>query len=273
MPELPEVETVKKKLKNKILNRYIKDVNIYWKNIIDNKDINYFVSNIKGQQIIDIKRRGKWLLIELNNYYLVVHLRMEGKFSLKKFNEEKNKHEHVIFVLDNNLELRYNDTRKFGKMSLIDKNEINEYINNIGLGLEPFDNNLTSDYLKDKLKNKTIAIKSALLDQHIIAGIGNIYANEILFLSKIDPLKSSNKLSLEELNIIIKNVKEVLKKAIKKEGTTIKSYVSIDNEEGNFQDKLYVYNRNGLPCKVCGNLIIREKVNGRSTYICPNCQL
>lgn len=187
MPELPEVETVKETLKRQILNKTITGCNIYYSNIIASPTPNKFKKLIVNNKINDIKRRGKWLIFDLDNYYLLSHLRMEGKYFYKDSNKELLKHEHIVFKLDDGKELRYHDTRKFGKMYLIKRNELNKCKPMLSLGLEPWDNNLNSKYLKDKYKNKKLPIKTVLLDQSIIAGIGNIYADEILFLSHINP--------------------------------------------------------------------------------------
>jgi formamidopyrimidine-DNA glycosylase len=170
MPELPEVETVKEKLKERLIHRRIKDVNIFWDKIIQFPSRDEFINKIKNQAINDIKRRGKWLILELDNHYLLIHLRMEGKFFFKSGDEPRIKHEHVIFVLDNNIELRYHDTRKFGKMYLIDKDKLYTSKPLNKLGLEPFDDNLTVKYLQNKFSKKSIPIKTSLLDQHIIVG-------------------------------------------------------------------------------------------------------
>ena len=272
MPELPEVETVKETLKHKLIGKKIIKVNIYHNNIIEYPDINNFNNNIKGQTINNIKRYGKWLIFELDKYYLLSHLRMEGKYFFKRKEDERNKHEHVIFTLNDETELRYMDVRKFGKMHLILKEEIKTKGPLLDMGLEPWDKNLTSKYLENKLKNKKIPIKTTLLDQSIIVGIGNIYADEILFLSNINPLKASNLLTEDELNKIIKNTKEVLESAIAKGGTTIRSYTSVDGVHGLFQQELKVHNKANNPCQVCKNIIVKTKVGGRGTYYCPTCQ-
>ena len=272
MPELPEVETVKENLKKRLINTKINDVKVLYNNIIAYPDTNTFEKTLKNKKVKDINRRGKFIIFDLEDYYLLSHLRMEGKYFFKNKNDQINKHEHVIFNLDNNQELRYMDTRKFGKMFLIQK----ENIDTIGplkeLGLEPFDKNLTSNYLKEKIKNKIIPIKTALLDQSIIAGIGNIYADEILFLSHVNPLKKSNTLKEKELNNIIKSTKEVLNKAIAKGGTTIHTYTSVDGIKGTYQDSLFVHNKEKELCKVCQTQIKKIKVGGRGTYYCPHCQ-
>jgi formamidopyrimidine-DNA glycosylase len=271
MPELPEVETVKEKLKPRLINKKIVGVDVYWNNTIVDIPVETFKSNLKDQIFIDIKRRGKWLVFELSNYYLLVHLRMEGKFFFKNQGEEKVKHEHIIFKLED-VELRFHDTRKFGKMYLLNKDELFTRKPLSELGFEPFDDGLTVSYLKDKYERKSLPIKEVILDQRIIVGIGNIYADEILFLSKINPYKPAKELKPKELHAIIDNTKKVLNRAIELGGTTIRSYVSLDNKKGEFQDELMVHGQANKPCKVCGTTIKKEFIGGRGTYYCPTCQ-
>ena len=270
MPELPEVETVKNGLKKKILNKKITNCKVLYNNIIAYPNKEEFINQIKNQTINDIKRKGKFLLFELDNYYLISHLRMEGKYFIKDPKETLNKHDHVIFTLDDYEELRYNDTRKFGKMHLVKKEEINNSPLS-KLGLEPWDEELNIDYLKNKL-NKNKPIKTLLLDQSIITGIGNIYADEILFLSKINPETVGAKLTNKNLMDIIENTKTVLEKAIKLGGTTIHTYTSVDGVTGRFQQELFVHNKKDCPCQTCSTKIIKIVVNGRGTYYCPKCQ-
>lgn len=272
MPELPEVETVVRGLRSKVVGRIIRKVNIYYENIIEYPDICSFQEKIKNQKINEIDRYGKWIIFVLDNYYLLSHLRMEGKYFLKHDGATLEKHEHVSFVLDNDMELRYMDVRKFGKMQLIEKENINKIGPFLEMGLEPWDKKLNTLYLKEKFLRKKLPIKSCLLDQRIIAGIGNIYADEILFLSKINPLKEANSLSLEELERIIDNTKLVLEKAIEKGGTTIRSYTSLNGIHGLFQQELYVHSKEGQKCLICGSDILKIKVGGRGTYYCPKCQ-
>ena len=272
MPELPEVETVVRGLRSKVVGRIIKKVNIYYENIIEYPDVCSFQEKIKNQKINEINRYGKWIIFVLDNYYLLSHLRMEGKYFLKPKGATLEKHEHVSFVLDNDMELRYMDVRKFGKMQLIEKENINKIGPFLEMGLEPWDKKLNTLYLKEKFLRKKLPIKSCLLDQRIIVGIGNIYADEILFLSKINPLKEANSLSFEELERIIDNTKLVLEKAIEKGGTTIRSYTSLNGIHGLFQQELYVHSKEGQKCLICGSDILKIKVGGRGTYYCPNCQ-
>ena len=272
MPELPEVETVKETLKRLVLNKKITNVRINYSNIIEYPSSDEFKKMIVGETIKDVLRRGKWLMFELDNYYLLSHLRMEGRYYFKEKGEENLKHEHVIFELDKKYELRYIDARKFGKMHLLykDKALSSKPLNE--LGLEPWDNKLNISYLKDKYKTKKLPIKTVLLDQGIIVGIGNIYADEILFLSKINPFKKASELKDKDLENIIKYTRLVLEKAIKEGGTTIKSYESSEGVHGRFQENLLVHNHEGDLCSTCGTIIVKTRVGGRGTYYCPTCQ-
>ena len=268
MPELPEVETVKNSLKNYVLNRKILKVDVLYKGIINYPSVKEFIEKITNQTILDVKRRGKYLVFVLEDYNLISHLKMEGKYFIKD-KYEITKHDHVIFTLDNNKYLIYNDTRKFGKMYLINKEYDNNSPLNI-LGLEPWDKELTISYLKDKL-NRNIAIKRLLLDQTIIVGIGNIYADEILFLSKINPLRKGYTLTNLELENIIKYTKEVLERAISQGGTTIRTYSSVNGIHGLFQQELLVHGKTSN-CPNCQEQILKIRVGGRGTYYCNNCQ-
>ena len=268
MPELPEVETVKETLKKKILHKRINKVRVLYDGIIATNIVD-FKKNIAGEEIIDIKRRGKFLIFELSNYYLVSHLRMEGKYFIKDLSEPIIKHEHIIFYFDD-FTLRYHDTRKFGKMYLVSKDKLFTDTPLSKLGLEPWDEKLNSNYLKNKFSSN-VSIKTLLLDQSIISGIGNIYADEILFKSKINPNCKGRELTKKDLDNIIMNTKIVLENGIKNKGTTIHSFTSL-GEVGHNQDSLLVHTKVGCPCTICGTIIKKTRVNGRGTYYCPTCQ-
>ncbi len=272
MPELPEVETVKETLKIKLLGKVITKCEISHLNMIAYPTSDEFKRKVIGQKFNDIKRRGKWLIFYLDNYVLLSHLRMEGKYFLKNILEEKSKHEHVIFTLNDIEELRYHDTRKFGKMYLYKKDELETCKPLVDLGFEPWDNNLTSTYLLDKYKKKRLPIKTVLLDQSIITGIGNIYADEILFLSNLNPYTKSYDLTEKDCDNIISNTKITLEKAIKQGGTTIRSYTSSEGVSGKFQHELYVHSKENDDCLICKEKIVKVKIGGRGTYYCPNCQ-
>lgn len=267
MPELPEVETVKNTLKKQVVGKKIMSVDVLY-NMIEKPELDTFKKQVIGQSIIDIKRRGKFLMFELNDYYLLSHLRMEGKYFI---DGDTTKHDHVIFHFNDGI-LKYNDTRKFGRMYLIDKDKVYKEKPLVSLGLEPWDNSLNSSYLLNKYKNKNLPIKSILLDQSIITGIGNIYADEILFKSKINPLKKGSEITSDECDNIIKYTREILESAIKLGGTTIKSYESSRGVHGKFQHNLLVHNHEGDKCPNCMSKIIKIKVNGRGTYYCKECQ-
>ncbi len=268
MPELPEVETVKNTLKKQVLNKKIILSNIYWDNIIAFPKPEQFKEKIENQRINNILRRGKWLMFELDDYFLLSHLRMEGKYFIRNKGDERNKHEHVTFLFDDNTELRYHDTRKFGKMYLINKNEVYDVKPLKDLGKEPWDETLTKEYLKEKLNKKPI--KTQLLDQSIIVGIGNIYVDEILFQSNLHPETEGDKLKDKDLENIIKYTKTTLEKAIELGGTTVKSYTSAEGVHGRFQNKLLVHTKE--ICPNCNTKIEKITVGGRGTYYCPKCQ-
>lgn len=270
MPELPEVETVRTILEKNIVNKTINDVIVYYDKIIQNINKNDFINNLIGETFISLHRRGKYLICELSNYYLIVHLRMEGKFFFMH-NEPLSMHDHIIFKFSDS-ELRYNDTRKFGTMHLFSKKEniYNIYPLN-KLGLEPFDGEFNAAYLKQKFKNSNKAIKTTLLDQSIIAGLGNIYVDEVLFMSSINPLEKTKNINDEQIESIVKNSIVVLNKAIKLGGTTIKSFQSSHDITGRFQNELLAHTK--TYCPICGKTIKKIKVGGRGTYYCENCQV
>lgn len=271
MPELAEVETVRNTLKKRILNKKIKDVKIIYSKMLDS-DTEEFKKVLINNEFVDILRKGKWLIFELHEYYLLSHLRMEGKFFLKNSDEEVNKHEHIIITFTDNTDLRYHDTRKFGRMMVVKKDKLMEVEAIKKQGREPIDGSLTKEYLYDAFQKKTMPIKTSLLDQEIISGLGNIYADEVLFASLIHPLRKTCDVTMEECERIVKTSKEILLKAIEMGGTTIKSYTSSLGVTGRFQQCLKVHKKEGEPCVICGNPIKRIKVGGRSTYYCDKCQ-
>lgn len=272
MPEKPEVITVVKSLKPNLIGRTITNVEVFWNNIIEYPDVDDFKKILIGQKINDITTRGKWLVFHLSKDILLIHLRMEGKFFFRKPSDIKNKHEHVFFSLDNGEQLRFHDVRKFGKMYLLSKDNYLNVKPLKDMGYEYNDPLLTPDYLYSKLQSKSIPIKTSLLDQSIITGIGNIYDDEILFLSKISPHRKSKMVTVEECSSIIKNTQIVLNRAIEYGGTTIKSFTSSEGVHGLFQNELLVHGKKDECCPVCGTLLKVDKINGRSSYYCPKCQ-
>ena len=271
MPELPEVETVRNTLKIDILNKKILEVKVFYDKIIQNVSKDKFIHALAGQTFLDIKRKGKYLIFILSNCYLIGHMRMEGKYFLMH-DEDITKHDHIIFYFDDS-NLRYNDTRKFGTMHLFSKEEYSyDDLFNIEplkkIGKEPFETNASELY--NNIKNKNRNIQAILLDQSIISGLGNIYVDEVLFMSKLHPCTSAKKISLNDCENIINNSIQVLNKAISIGGTTIHSFESSHGVTGRFQNELLVHTKK--ICPVCNSSIIKERVDGRGTYICPNCQ-
>lgn len=273
MPELPEVETIRRTLKELVLNKKITGIEVFWGKIIKHPDdIEHFRQLVIGQTIRDVKRKGKFLIFELDTEMLVSHLRMEGKYFINQTGMERDKHTHVIFNFSDGSSLNYNDVRKFGTMHVFSKENYLKVKPLNQLGPDPFEDDFSIDYLKENLSKTTRYIKAALLDQTIIAGLGNIYVDEVLFKAKIHPEKRANTLTEEQIELISKYSYEVLKAAVKQGGTTIRSYVNGEGEMGLFQQELYVYGQENEVCKVCGDTIEKFKSSGRGTHVCLTCQ-
>lgn len=271
MPEKPEVVTVARVLERRIVGKKIQKCQVHWDRIIAYPRVEEFTNKLLGQEIKAIKTRGKWIVIDLSEGQLLIHLRMEGKFFFRSSGEELSKHEHVVFTLDDGAEMRYHDVRKFGKMYYLSPSEKDKMGPLLALGYEYDDPRLNSDYLLERYAKKSLPIKSVLLDQSIVTGIGNIYDDEILFQSRINPYQKANTLNEKDCGRIIQNTKDVLDRAIAKGGTTIKSYTSEEGVHGLFQHELQVHGRKGT-CPRCHTKIEKTVIGGRGTYFCPNCQ-
>lgn len=269
MPELPEVETVVRTLEHKIAGRTITGVTVLWPNLVANMTAEQFSRMLTGQQFTEFKRRGKFLVFEMTDKVLIVHLRMEGKFYVYTEETEPLKHTHMVFQLDQG-QLHYNDTRKFGRFYLYEKGSPLTVLEQ--LGCEPFDDELDSEYLKRYCRRITMPIKTQLLDQGMIAGIGNIYANEICFMTHMNPNHPAALISRNKWDEIIQATRTVLSEAIRQGGTTIRSYTSSLGVTGLFQQQLHVHGKEHEPCDVCGSEIIKTQLRGRGTYYCPQCQ-
>lgn len=264
MPELAEVYTVKEALKKKILHKKILEIKVLYKNIIEN-DLDTF-NKLINQSIIDIKQKAKYLIFETENYFLISHLRMEGKFFVKSIQDEIIKHEHIIFNMEGNLSLRYHDTRKFGRMKLINKSDLAYEFSSIG---PDANSNIEKEYLYNKINKSLKPIKTLLLDQSIIAGLGNIYVDEVLYKSKIYPGTLGKNLTLKDCENILSSSKEILNDAIKHKGTTIRSYTSSLGVTGNHQDYLLIHTKEKCPKN---HEVKKMKIAGRTTYYCDICQ-
>ena len=287
MPELPEVEVVRRSLQSFINGLKIKKVTIFNRNLRYKIQRN-FERIIEHQKIIFVKRRSKFLLLGLeNNFIILVHLGMTGKIFISKekfkkilktsfyFESKMNKkHNHFIIQFNKKIMLIYNDVRKFGFIKLILPNEqhTNKHLKN--LGPEPLNSEFNYIYLNKKIRNIKKNAKSLLMDQKIVSGLGNIYVNEILSLSSVNPKKISKNLSLLETKRIILNTKMTLKKAISQGGSSISDFKGVSGNNGNFQQNFMVYNRSGQMCKKtgCKGLIKKIYISNRSTFYCLKCQ-
>lgn len=273
MPELPEVETVRKTLEQLVIGKEIEAVAIHWPNIIKKpKDHEQFARELPGQRIEAVGRRGKFLLFYLTDYTLVSHLRMEGKYGVYKKEDELDKHTHVIFSFKDETELRYKDVRKFGTMHLFPKGEEEGQLPLSQLGPEPLSAEFSPEYLSRALKRTNRSIKAVILDQKVVVGVGNIYVDESLFRAKIHPERPASSLKPEEIEILVDQIKKTLAEAIKQGGSTIRTYLNSQGQIGMFQQQLLVYDRAGELCTECGSHIDKIRVAGRGTHYCPNCQ-
>ena len=275
MPELPEVETVCRALSKVIKNSTIKKIEFYRKDLRWQVKDNLEVS-LKNNIFIDPYRRGKYILIPTNtDKIFLIHLGMSGQIRIKK-KDIVQKHDHMRMIVENNNKhfvVTYNDSRRFGYIDLFKKKELREHFLLSKIGVEPLGRELTIEYLQNNFKERVINIKNALIDQKIIAGIGNIYASEILYKAKINPHRKVNSLSQNDLNSIITFTKIILKKSIDVGGTTIRDHMQPDGSLGYFKQKLQVYGKLNEKCKTCNSLIVKEVISNRSTYICRHCQI
>ena len=292
MPELPEVETVRRGLEQKLNNFIVKEVEVCRDSTVafpSNKE--EFINGLKNSLLYKWERRGKYLIAELklinnenihinqkitlkNNGFLVIHLRMTGYFKFIEKSTHPCKHTRIRFFDKNSNELRYIDVRSFGQMWWVNQGlSLNKIIKGLGsLGPEPFSKDFDVNYLKKVISKRTKSIKSILLDQTIVAGIGNIYADESLYSAGILPFREARTIKKNELIKLKESIVTVLKKSIGSGGTTFSDFRDLEGENGNFGLQTNVYRRNGKECRKCGNLIERQKITGRSTHWCPKCQ-
>jgi formamidopyrimidine-DNA glycosylase len=288
MPELPEVEIVKKGLERSVLNQTILNVQILNSKMVasnsnkrdyDLKKESEFISGVKGKKIINVWRKAKNIIIELEDKSIIlIHLKMTGQMiyilnsSAEKI-EADLKHTHVVFKLEHG-ELSYNDVRRFGYVlyyeSLAGAYGAGHFHN---LGHDPFDPIFTLEYLTSKLKYKNKSIKKTFLDQDIVVGVGNIYADEICFASLVLPMRICSTLQSSEISLIYHNIISILGEAIRLGGSSISDYKNVNGEKGKFALRHQVYGRVGLACKNCNNILIKTMISGRSTVYCDKCQL
>lgn len=269
MPELPEVETIVRGLRGPLVGRQFTGIRVGWQNLVARPSVEEFERGLVGQRILAVKRRGKYLVVALSGGdSLIVHLRMTGRLLIVNSDDEFDKHDHLIFELDDGKELRFNEMRKLGRVYLVDDED--EVVG--GLGPEPLDDDFTLADFAILLSARRGKIKPLLLNQRFIAGIGNIYADEALFAARIHPERKADTLTAEEIERLYDAIRQVLRQGIENSGTTLSAYRDAEGREGRNQEVLQVSRNTGQPCPRCGTPIERTVVGGRGTYLCPRCQ-
>ncbi|WP_248924732.1 DNA-formamidopyrimidine glycosylase [Paenibacillus hamazuiensis] len=273
MPELPEVETVRRTLNKLVAGKTIGKVTVHLPRIIQKPDdIRQFELLLAGQTIHSVERRGKFLRFLLDDYALVSHLRMEGRYGVYPAEEPPEKHTHVVFELTDGTELRYKDVRQFGTMHLFPKGRELEEPPLGKLGIEPLDEGFTFTAFREAIAGRSTKIKPLLLNQEYIVGLGNIYVDESLFLAGIHPEREADSLSKNELQRLHEAIVQTLQSAVEAGGSSIKSFVNGQGEIGMFQHRFTAYGRQNEPCTRCGKPLVKTVVGGRGTHFCPKCQ-
>ncbi|HAP93004.1 MAG TPA: formamidopyrimidine-DNA glycosylase [Desulfotomaculum sp.] len=273
MPELPEVETIKRTLEAKLKGLFITAVEIFLPKLIRTPVPEEFQSLLAGQTIQRLERQGKYLLFHLSqNLTMIIHLRMTGRLVYSLPGTPLTPHTHAIFHLNNGYQLRFSDTRQFGNISLVPADNLDKVSGLNSLGKEPLSQEFTREYLKKQLRRHRAALKPLLLNQSFIAGLGNIYADEVLFRARIHPRRLSNTLTPREATRLFHAIQDILKEGIENRGATFRDYVDGNGTAGNYQNLLKVYNREGKPCPKCSKTIVKLRIGGRGTYFCPYCQ-
>jgi formamidopyrimidine-DNA glycosylase len=273
MPEGPEVETIRRNLQESTLKKNFEQV------IVHNNKLRYpiplnLIGFIKGKKIMEIIKIAKYIVFILEgDYNLVIHLGMTGRLLYYSHIVDINKHDHVVFKFSDNSALYYNDSRRFGIIDIVEKLKFDQYKLFIKLGINPLKAEFNGNYLFETLKKRKIPIKTAIMNNEIVTDIGNIYASESLYLSKINPFTSCENLGYPQLETLSQAIKVILLNAIEHQGSTFSDYKMVDGQSGNFQAYLQVYNRESLGCNICDTLIVKAKLAGRATYFCPKCQL
>lgn len=271
MPELPEVETTKNGIIHYLLHQKINKI------IIRESKLrwpipNHLIDMVHQKQIINITRRAKYIIIQFEHGNIIIHLGMSGHLKIiTNPNQAIQKHDHVDFILSNQIILRYHDPRRFGSILWVE-NPIQAHKLFFHLGPEPLEESFNQNYLYKQTIKRSIAIKSLIMDQKVVVGVGNIYASEALFLSHIHPLRPSKSLTKKETTVLTTNIKKVLNAAIKKGGTTLNDFKNTEGKPGYFKQELFVYGRKNQKCLVCHHPIQECRIGQRSTFYCTKCQ-
>ncbi len=268
MPELPEVETSRRGIEPYLKKQYIDHIVIRQKRL--RWPISEQLSQLHNEKILSVQRRAKYILLELASGWIMIHLGMSGNLRLLTIPTPVDKHDHVDLLLTNGYCLRYTDPRRFGSWLWVDDPLSSPLLRH--LGPEPLSSHFNTRYLFERSRNKQVKIKSWLMNNTTVVGVGNIYANESLFIAGILPQRIASDLNLVEVKKLVTAIKKILTRAIEQGGTTLKDFLQTDGKPGYFSQELLVYGRAGKPCKLCGTIIRREKIGQRSSYYCPQCQ-
>lgn len=269
MPELPEVETTLRGIEPHLLNQRVARITVRDKRL--RWPIPETVSKAEGQRFVSLTRRGKYLLLQLQQGGLIIHLGMSGSLRVLLHPREPEKHDHVDIELDNGVSLRFNDPRRFGAFLWVDgEMEAHDLLRK--LGPEPLSAEFTADYLYQRSRNRKVAIKNFIMNGHVVVGVGNIYASEALFMAGIHPNRAAGRISRQRYEGLVEAIRDVLKRAIDQGGTTLKDFVNSDGAPGYFAQELLVYDRAGSDCFQCAAPIQQKVIGQRSSYFCNGCQ-
>ncbi len=269
MPELPEVETTLRGIEPYLLNQrvahvIVRDPRLRW-------PVPAEVSKAEGQSFVSLQRRGKYLLLGLQRGGLILHLGMSGSLRILQHPMAPEKHDHVDIELENGVCLRFNDPRRFGAFLWVDgEMQSHELLRN--LGPEPLSDDFTADYIYQRSRGRQLAIKNFIMNGHIVVGVGNIYASEALFMAGIHPQRAAGRISIQRYEGLVAAIRDVLARAIRRGGTTLRDFVNSDGAPGYFAHELLVYDRAGSDCFQCGAAIKQKVIGQRSSYYCPACQ-
>mgnify|MGYP005781667745 CR=1 FL=1 len=273
MPELPEIEAIKRVIEPQIKGLAVQRITAGRPEVIAHPSADEFCRRIVGQMFARIERRGKFLILcTESGDRIILHLRMTGCLLVTSVDYPEEKHTHLVFHLSGGRELRFSDTRRFGRFWLLRKGEADRYSGIEKLGAEPFDPGFSGEYLSAHLGKRKKAIKECLLDQSVIAGIGNIYSDEILFAARIHPARPANTLTTEEWNRLASVISERLAFFIEKNKITPEEYLETKGQDYRNTPFLRVYGHGGEPCPICGETLCRSVIGGRSSVYCPACQ-
>ena len=267
MPELPEVETIRSQLAPRLAGRTLVSVEILDPRLTRPIDLFEVAEELEGDSIVAVERRGKYLVVRLESgLVLLVHLRMTGSFGF-----EPTSHERAVLELDDGTRLAYRDVRRFGTWLVLEDAELEPYLAGKN-GPEPLGARFTAEWLATRLAVRRAPVKAVLLDQRVVAGLGNIYADEALWRARVNPLRPAESLDPDDVRRVHRAIRAALRAGIARQGSTLSDYRTPDGSRGEMQEEFRVYGRDGLPCPRCGTTISKTRVGGRGTWYCPRCQ-